>query len=93
MSIVQDYQRSGGETDTAIAITNMAATGIYIDNCAIGINEIGIGITAKEFQITNCNFTYAPNAITIPSNRYVCIYIKSTSGVSFSIYLPTPFIH
>lgn len=80
MKIVQDYVRSAGQTDTAIAINNLVATGIYIDSCEISTNETGIGLRAKEFQITNCNFTYAPNASA--NNNYACILIQSTSGSS-----------
>ncbi len=80
MKIVQDYPRTAGETDTVIAITNKTATGIYIDNCEIGVSEIGIGTIAAEFQISNCNFTYAPNGQ--PNNKYACILISNTTGES-----------
>lgn len=80
MKIVQDYPRSTGETDTVIAINNIAATGIYIDNCEIGISEVGIGTRASEFQITNCSFVYAPNALL--NNKYACILIQNTAGTS-----------
>ncbi len=80
MKIVQDYPRSAGETDTAIAFHIPAATVIYVDNCDIGVSESGIWLSVKEFQITNCNFTYAPNALS--NNRYSCIIISSTSGNS-----------
>ncbi len=42
--------------------------------------EIGIGLKATEFQITNCNFTYAPLASA--GNGYFYIFISSTSGNS-----------
>ncbi len=80
MKIVQDYPRSTGETDTVIAINDITVTGIYIDNCEIGISEIGIGTKASEFQITNCNFVYAPNALL--NNKYACILIQNTAGNS-----------
>lgn len=80
MKIVQDYVRSVGQTDTAIVFNNLAATGIYIDSCEISTNEFGLGLKVTEFQITNCNFTYAPNASA--GNNYVCILIQSTSGNS-----------
>lgn len=80
MKIIQDYPRSAGETDTVLAFTNKTATGIYIDNCEIGISEIGIGIMAAEFQISNCSFIYAPNSL--PNNKYTCILISNTIGES-----------
>lgn len=80
MRIFEDYPRSAGETDTVIAFTNKTATGIYVDHCEIGISEIGIGTSAAEFQVSNCLFFYAPDAL--PNNRYNCILINNTTGDS-----------
>ncbi len=80
MTVVQDYPRSAGETDTVIAVNNVAATGIFIDNCKIGVSEIGLGMRAAEFQVTNCNFFYAPNAL--PNNNYACMLVSSCPGDS-----------
>src|SRR5208337_3452018 len=56
------------------------ATGIYLNNCEISVCEIGVDVIATEFQITNCNFTYAPAASLL--NGYYYILIQSTSGTS-----------
>lgn len=61
-------------------MNNLAATGIYIDSCEISTCELGISIKATEFQIANCNFTYAPLASL--NNGYFYILISSTSGNS-----------
>jgi hypothetical protein len=66
--------------ESVILINNLLATGVYIDNCEISICELGISIKAKEFQITNCKFTYAPLASLDNGNFY--ILISSTSGDS-----------
>lgn len=79
MKIVQNYP-SILTVETIIAVSNLAATGIYIDNCEISVCEFGIYMIAAEFQITNCSFTYAPLAAL--GNGYRYINIASTSGVS-----------
>ncbi len=78
MKLVQDYPRSPGETDTVIAVNNAAALGIYVDSCEIGVSELGLWLKAAEFQVTNCVFTYAPNAM--PGNNYSCILVSVISG-------------
>ncbi|USD15046.1 cell surface glycoprotein [Priestia megaterium] len=79
MSIIQNFS-SPSSNDSVISINNLAATGIYIDTCAISVSETGIAVIATEFQITDCNFTYASSA---PSgNGYRYILISSTSGQS-----------
>jgi hypothetical protein len=77
--IIQNYP-SSISTETVIVVNNPAATGIYIDNCNIVPCEFGVGMLAKQFQITNCSFTYAPAAAT--GNRYRYIAIYNTTGVS-----------
>ncbi|MBU7006571.1 hypothetical protein [Phosphitispora fastidiosa] len=79
MKIVQNFP-SVLSTETVININNLAAAGIYINNCEISVCEFGIGIKATEFQITNCTFNYAPLAAS--NNNYRYILISSTSGVS-----------
>lgn len=79
MSIVQDFPSVLG-VESVISINNLSATGIYIDSCEISVCELGIAIVATEFQITNCNFTYAP--LASPNNGYFYIIISSTSGQS-----------
>ncbi|PEW34127.1 cell surface glycoprotein [Bacillus cereus] len=79
MSIVQDFPSVLG-VESVISINNLSAIGLYIDNCEISVCELGIAIVATEFQITNCNFTYAPAAS--PNNGYFYIIISSTSGQS-----------
>ncbi|MGH4052942.1 MAG: BclA C-terminal domain-containing protein [Clostridium sp.] len=79
MKIIQNYP-SSLTTETIIAVGNLTATGIYVDNCEISACEFGIALIATEFQITNCNFTYAPLAAA--SNSYRYINISSTSGES-----------
>lgn len=79
MQIVQNYP-SVSSVETVIAVNDLGATGIYVDNCEIAVCEIGIGLKATEFQITNCNFTYAPLASA--GNGYFYIFISSTSGNS-----------
>lgn len=80
LRIMENYPRSAAETDTVLAFTNKTATGIYIDHCEIGVSEIGIGMSAAEFQISNCSIFYAPAAL--PNNRYSCILINNTQGSS-----------
>jgi|GEM_PF-1699300 hypothetical protein len=79
MKIVQNYP-SVSSVETVIAVNDLTATDIYVDNCEISVCEIGIGIKATEFQITNCDFTYAP--LASPNNGYFYILISSTSGES-----------
>ncbi|WP_232304347.1 cell surface glycoprotein [Bacillus cereus] len=79
MSIIQDFP-SVLSVESVISINNLLATGIYVDSCEISVCELGIAIKATEFQITNCNFTYAPAAS--PNNGYFYIIISSTSGQS-----------
>ncbi|PGO31726.1 cell surface glycoprotein [Bacillus cereus] len=79
MSIVQDFPSVLG-VESVISINNLSATGIYIYSCEISVCELGIAIVATEFQITNCDFTYAP--LASPNNGYFYIIISSTSGQS-----------
>lgn len=79
MKIVQNFP-SALSVETVIAITNLSATGIYINSCEISACELGITTKAMEFQITNCNFTYAPLAAL--GNNYYYIFITSTNGTS-----------
>lgn len=78
MKIVQNFP-SVLSVESVITVNNFA-TGIYIDNCEISVCELGISVIAEEFQITNCNFTYAPLASL--NNSYYYILISSTSGTS-----------
>ncbi|HHX61017.1 MAG TPA: hypothetical protein GX707_09955 [Epulopiscium sp.] len=64
MKIVQNYP-SSLTTETIISVGNLTSTGIYVDNCEISACEFGIYLIATEFQITNCNFTYAPLAAPV----------------------------
>lgn len=79
IKIVQNYP-SSLTTETIISVDNLTAKGIYVDNCEISVCEFGINLIATEFQITNCNFTYAP--LAAPGNSYRYINIASTSGES-----------
>lgn len=79
MKIIQDYA-SNLAIETVIGINNLSADGIYVDSCEISVCEIGIGIKATEFQISNCKFTYAPSAAA--GNGYYYLLISSTSGDS-----------
>ncbi|MEW4306650.1 cell surface glycoprotein [Rossellomorea marisflavi] len=78
MTLVQNFP-SIASTETIIRVGNFA-TGIYVDNCELSVCEFGITLIATEFQITNCDFTYAPAAAL--NNNYRYISIASTSGQS-----------
>ena len=80
MQITQNYP-SVLSVETVIGFNNLAATGLYVTQCGISACEIGIGIKASEFQITQCQFTYAP--LAAPNNGYFYILISSTTGSSF----------
>ena len=80
MSIIQNFPEVLS-IESVISINNLAATGIYVDQCGISVCELGISVVATEFQITNCSFTYAPLASR--PNGYYYIIISSTSGQSF----------
>ncbi|WP_248061020.1 collagen-like protein [Paenibacillus silvae] len=79
MSIVQNFPQVLS-IETVISLNNLSATGIYVDRCEISVCELGISVKVTEFQITNCNFTYAPLASR--PNGYYYIIISSTSGES-----------
>ena len=79
LKVIQNYP-SSLTTETVISVNNVAATGIYFDNCEISVCEFGIGLLTTQFQITNCSFTYAPLAALNNSYRYIAI--NSTSGES-----------
>ncbi|AWI06930.1 C1q-like domain-containing protein [Clostridium drakei] len=79
MKIIQNFPVLTS-VETVIGINNLSAIGIYIDSCEISITELGIGIKATEFQISNCNFTYAPMGSLNNGNYY--IILSSTSGES-----------
>ncbi|WP_338554072.1 hypothetical protein [Paenibacillus sp. KS-LC4] len=80
MSIIQNFPMVLS-VETVISFKNLSATGLYVDQCEISVCELGIAVIAKEFQITNCSFTYAPLASN--PNGYFYINISSTSGQSF----------
>ena len=79
MSLIQDFV-SIASIESIIRVGNLSATGIYVDNCEITVCEFGISLIATEFQITNCDFNYAPGAAA--NNNYRYISISSTSGQS-----------
>lgn len=79
MSLIQNFV-STATVETVIYVNNTSATGIYVHNCEISVCEFGISLRAAEFQITNCDFIYSPDA-GIPNN-YRYIYILNTSGQS-----------
>jgi hypothetical protein len=79
MSLIQEFV-SIASIETIIRVGNVAATGIYVENCEISVCEFGISLIAFEFQITNCDFNYAPGVA--PNNNYRYISISSASGQS-----------
>ncbi|MGD6846341.1 collagen-like protein [Rossellomorea aquimaris] len=79
MSLVQNFP-SIVSTESIIRVGNVSATGIYVDDCELSVCEFGISLIASEFQITNCDFNYAPAAAL--NNNYRYIIISSTSGQS-----------
>ncbi|WP_373897847.1 hypothetical protein ACER0A_010565 [Haloimpatiens sp. FM7315] len=79
MKIVQNYV-STLSIETVISINNINGIGYYFDNLEVSICEFGFGIKAAEYQITNCNFTYAPLASASNSNRY--ILLMNSNGIN-----------